>query len=94
MTRPPNLDKPIRRVRHADLERDGPGKYASTCPVCKIGRMGMRRRQSDSVLLEIDVCMYCGQQFEYTDIAELRLKDWAKNGEWMNDQEAEGKDDG
>ena len=68
-----NIDKPCRQVRHGDLTRtDSEVWYRSDCPVCHEGVLPVCRDQETFQLERFDRCLLCGQQFEYTDIEELR----------------------
>lgn len=72
-----HFGKRMKQVRHQDLTRaarDGSG-LASNCPTCKQGVLLMRRNPRTLVLEEWDLCVLCGQQFIYQDIASLREKD-------------------
>ena len=77
---PKNLDEPVLRVRHADLEpvisgRTGEDLHVEVlrraCPVCVEGVLLLRRSPETGFLLAEDLCVLCGQQVEYTDIKEL-----------------------
>lgn len=71
--RPPNIDKPIKEVKHADMERANPDNpYRSVCTACDDGILLVKRDLDDFELAEIDMCIACGQQFRYLDIEEMR----------------------
>jgi len=65
-----NINKAPIEVRHANLERDDPGQFRSTCPVCHIGFLAGRRDEKTFEILKEDRCLLCGQQFIYTDLEE------------------------
>lgn len=67
MSEPPNTNKPIIRVAHADLERWDDGPYKSKCPACEDGILLICRNQKSFCLERQDRCISCGQQFYYTD---------------------------
>ena len=75
-----NLDKPIYEIEHYLLEPiNYPNCWASVCPVCEEGTLGVRRDMKTLVFQEIDICTLCGQRVKYTDIDNMRSKDWAGN---------------
>jgi uncharacterized protein (DUF983 family) len=69
-------------VEHAGLTpglRDA-NKIASRCPFCEEGLLLGMRDQVTFVIQEFDCCTLCGQRVKYSDIADLRAKDWAGKG--------------
>ena len=54
-----------------------PNKWASECPICKEGELGVRRDPKTYLLQEYDNCLLCGQPVKYLDIEEMRENDWA-----------------
>lgn len=62
-----NINKPIKKVKHADLERIGDARYKSKCPFCPEGILPVRRDQNTLRLQYEDACYYCGQRVLYTD---------------------------
>lgn len=68
---PPNLNKPVLEVWHADLERLTPrSPYRSKCPVCPDGGLLIRRQpEPPYALLCYDNCVLCGQPVKYLDEA-------------------------
>jgi len=67
-----NIDKPVLKVKYAELERSGESLYRSECPVCKDGILLMRRDEKGK-LLKTDYCVFCGQGFIYTDLKKSKL---------------------
>jgi hypothetical protein len=67
MPEPPNINNPVIRVAHAELERWGDGPYKSKCPSCKDGLLLIHRDEKTFSLQRQDRCISCGQQFYYTD---------------------------
>lgn len=67
MPEPTNIDKPLIRVTHAELERWDEGAYKSKCPVCEGGVLLIHRDLGSFLLERLDRCVSCGQQFYYTD---------------------------
>lgn len=67
-------------VRHHHLTpaRDEANKWASVCPLCKEGLLLVIREPATFHLQEMDCCTLCGKRFKYEDIAEMRMKDWAR----------------
>jgi hypothetical protein len=65
-----NIHKEPIEVKHADLERDDPGTFRSSCPVCHTGFLPGSRDQKTFRILKEDRCLLCGQQFVYTDLLE------------------------
>ncbi|MBA7590299.1 hypothetical protein ES708_32414 [subsurface metagenome] len=63
-----NLGKPPIKVKHSELERVGDSVYSSVCPVCKDGMLLMRRDPQTYELVNIDVCVLCGQLFIYEEM--------------------------
>lgn len=71
-----NIHKPIKEVRHADLERaDDNSIYKSECPTCGKGLLLVARNAVTMVLKEYDMCILCGQQYRYLDIEEMRNRE-------------------
>lgn len=64
-----NRSKPVRRVRHAMLQRVNGSAYSSQCPLCSPGTLVMKRDEHTFELLSDDRCLYCGQRFFYTDLS-------------------------
>lgn len=62
------------RVKHSELSRpaEAENKYVSVCPSCPDGLLLLRRDIKTLELLELDLCIGCGQEFLYEDIAQLR----------------------
>jgi hypothetical protein len=68
-----NIDAPIKRIRHSELSRVGDSAYRSECPECKEGvLLVVRDPKRHYNLSAYDLCVLCGQQFEYIDIEEMR----------------------
>jgi uncharacterized protein (DUF983 family) len=68
-----NIDAPLRRVKHAELERfQNHSPFKSKCPACGRDGLFVRREQYTFRLAAIDRCIYCGQAFEYEDIEEMQ----------------------
>lgn len=75
MGRPINIDKAVVKIAHSELTRSSDRSiYRSECPVCKEGVLLVKRAADGSLMAE-DMCIYCGQRFEYLDIAEMRKKE-------------------
>jgi hypothetical protein len=70
-----NIGKPPLKVHHSDLERFSDSPYKSKCPVCKKGALLIRRHPKTFELIELDICIACGQSFIYLDIRTLRRMD-------------------
>lgn len=66
-----NLDRPVLRVRHAELERvSEESPFRSWCPVCKEGILLVARLDMlDFRLSKLDHCSMCGQHFWYEEEA-------------------------
>ncbi len=62
------------RLDPADREAN---KWASICPSCKTGTLPVRRAPHTMFLEGLDICLLCGEQVQYSDIEEMRAKDWA-----------------
>lgn len=64
-----NLNKPIQRVRHADLQRvSTESPFRSWCPVCDQGILLVRREDLPGTrLCKLDNCSMCGQLFLYEE---------------------------
>ncbi len=79
-----NIEAPLKQVNHADLpflEWNKESLYARKCPTCENGSLLMRRdRANDLILQSVDICLFCGQTYEYLDIKDVRRKDWAQMG--------------
>jgi uncharacterized protein (DUF983 family) len=75
-----NIRAPILDVAHADLARERESAFTSVCPACHEGSLGMRRHAGTFRLEEWDCCALCGQRVRYTDIDDVRSRDWAKGG--------------
>jgi len=67
-----NITKSCVQVKHSELTRVGHSHYKSECPVCKRGMLLIARSWDTLILEELDRCILCGQQFQYTDIENLR----------------------
>lgn len=63
-----NRQRPVCRVRHDTLTREGDSRYKSTCPECESGLLTMQRTTPGGRLLRHDRCTLCCQRFFYTDI--------------------------
>lgn len=63
-----NLGKPPIKVKHSELKRVDDSSYRSVCPVCKDGVLLMRRDPQTYELLNVDVCILCGQLFIYEEM--------------------------
>jgi len=64
-----NVNKPCLQVKHADLELLSDNSvYKCLCPACDRGMLLVGRHHETFMLLSIDRCILCGQQFEYIDI--------------------------
>jgi hypothetical protein len=63
-----NMNAPAQEVRHADLPRvSDESAFRSTCPVCSLGYLFVRRDQRTMALENVDRCTWCAQMFVYTD---------------------------
>ena len=60
-------------VKHASLTRVDNSSHKSSCPVCKLGLLLMRRNKETFLLENKDNCVLCGQMFEYSDIPNNEL---------------------
>lgn len=62
------------KVKHSELNRpaEAPNNYVSVCPSCPDGVLLLRMDIETRELLERDICIQCGQEFIYEDIAQLR----------------------
>jgi len=67
-----NIEKPVIKVRHADLERISDSKYKSSCPICDGGILLVKRHPETLEIEPRDNCINCGQKFEYTDYKNLK----------------------
>jgi hypothetical protein len=68
MPEPTNINSPVIRIAHSELERwDEDSAYKSKCPTCKDGVLLIHRDMSTLKLKRHDMCVSCGQQFYYTD---------------------------
>lgn len=61
---------PVKRLKHAELERVGDSGHASQCPCCTPGTLAMRRDLETVKLLAEDACLFCGQRVVYTDVVD------------------------
>jgi len=78
MEHPNNATKPIKEIRHADLERwSDESRFKSKCPVCADGILLIGRDELGQ-LQGFDRCIGCGQAFKYLDIDDLRKLDWSR----------------
>jgi len=66
-----NIKRPVKKIKHQDLERYGDSIFKSICPECKEGLLLVRRDSDSSKLLDNDMCVLCGQRFKYIDFPEL-----------------------
>ncbi len=66
-----NINKPIIKIKHADLERIPDSKYNSNCPTCDDGVLLVKRHTETLEIEPIDRCISCGQRFEYMDYKTL-----------------------
>lgn len=74
-----NRNSEVLHIEHfqltpADQESN---RFASICPACNYGNLMVRRDRETLKLSAFDICLYCGQQVLYTDISDMRRKDWA-----------------
>lgn len=78
-----NLLAPCIDVIHFQLTpmSEKANKWASICPACKAGTLGVGRDRKTLVLQELDRCLLCGQQVRYLDIEDMRRRDWARPGQ-------------
>jgi len=70
-----NQNKRVMKVRFFGLkpyDPHGEGGHKAHCPVCEEGVLLMHRHEETGELIAYDVCAWCGQRFEYTDIDEVR----------------------
>ena len=68
-----NYNNEILKVRHSQLERaDNKNIYRSKCIKCEKGILLIMRNKDTFLLEEFDICISCGQKYEYLDINELR----------------------
>lgn len=67
MPEPPNINKTMIRISHAELERWDDGPYKSKCPACEEGILLIHRDEKSFTLERQDRCISCGQKFYYTD---------------------------
>ena len=65
-----NIDRPLLKVNHADLERAGESRFKSVCPVCEEGTLMVRRNPPNMEISKYDNCVLCGQRFMYKDLGE------------------------
>lgn len=71
-----NIENPIIKTKHRRLTRATKHSlYRSKCPVCKKGVLLMTRQLRTLELSKYDICILCGQRFEYTDIDILKKND-------------------
>lgn len=69
-----NMGKPIIKVKHSELTRaEADSPHKSNCPACKESVLLMIRDRKTFKLRNHDMCILCGQQFEYTDIPDNQL---------------------
>ncbi len=66
-----NINQPIRRVMHSQLQRSDSSVFRSNCPACGKGVLLVHRNRDTGQLEEKDRCVLCGQLFLYTDIDEM-----------------------
>ncbi|MBA7647726.1 hypothetical protein ES703_55505 [subsurface metagenome] len=67
-----NIDKPVIKVRHSDLERIFGSRYRSSCPICDEGILLVERHPETLEIEPMDNCITCGQRFEYIDYKTLK----------------------
>jgi uncharacterized protein (DUF983 family) len=65
MPTPANIEAPILRVWHSNLERAYASAYKSECPACPDGTLLIYR--FEGVLQRLDRCVSCGQRVFYLD---------------------------
>ena len=70
-----NLQKPVLELNHSKLESSGESLYRKICPVCKEGVLLVYRDQESFKLVDLDMCILCGQRVKYLDIADMRSKE-------------------
>ncbi len=71
-----NVGKEPIPIVWANLKRaDDQILYRSDCPVCIQGVLMVGRNRETGELEENDGCVFCGQQFRYTDIDAMRKMD-------------------
>jgi len=71
-----NMLAPPLAVRHADLTRLGADcRWASVCPACGEGTLGVIRDPDTLLLRMVDCCMPCAQHVVYEDIEDMRRRD-------------------
>ncbi len=65
------------KVKHSQLSRlaGSNSTFVSACPKCPDGLLLLRRDIKTLELQELDLCIGCGQEFLYEDIAQLRSED-------------------
>lgn len=71
---PVNVDRPVIRIRYADLEVIRDDMMRRECPFCESGTLPLQRDE-DGCLLASDRCVGCGQAVQYTDIEEVRASE-------------------
>jgi len=54
-------------LSHASLPAAREGSFQKECPVCKKGVLLVYRDDKTFMLRNLDRCIYCAQQFVYTD---------------------------
>ena len=67
-----NINKPIIKIKLADLVRISDSKYTSFCPICDDGTLLVKRHPKTLEIEPIDRCISCGQRFEYMDYKTLK----------------------
>lgn len=67
-----NIKSPIRFVEHSSFKKIDGSLRKSICPACDTGILPLRRKPGTLYLDKRDICLYCKQQFEYTDILKVR----------------------
>lgn len=70
------VDKPLMKVKHAELKRYSDSPFRSICPGCNTGLLLVRRDNSTFEIQSFDICSLCGQVVEYEDIEDLRKGDF------------------
>ncbi len=74
-----NLGKPPLELEHFRLSPADKrsNKWASVCPACKEGILGVKRNFVTLKIERRDTCLLCGQIVIYVDVTEMWAKDWA-----------------
>jgi len=68
-----NIGKALIKVRHSELSAFGDSLYKRYCPECKKGLlMVSRERKEPYRITDYDICLLCGQRFQYVDVLTMR----------------------